>query len=129
MKNGQGNFVQLFEVKKMDKQYGYEFIKILNDWEGEEVNIKKKEKHDLDEAKMIFDHSELRLNGPTIDGYISPCVLQLQGKGEIKNNSDENQTLPYLNYEIPLDQTENVQINEKSLSFQTERGFYTIQKG
>ena len=100
---------------------------ILNNWREEELLITKKQNRDTDHATIKLGTAAFHQRSPSIDGYVSPFVLQLHGKGNVQINESQKEPIPYLTYDIPLDGSYKVDYGNGQLTIKTDEQTFTIE--
>lgn len=98
----------------------------LNKLNGKLIHITKEVNHDIDKTTMTLSGAALHERPATIDGYVSPYVLQLHGKGKINTTHAQYEELPYEIYEIPLSNKLHTHVQPNHISIKTNEGSYTI---
>ncbi len=98
----------------------------LNNLNGKLIHITKEVNRDTDKTTMTLSRANLHERPPTIDGYVSPYVLQIHGKGRIGTSSAQYEQIPYETYEIPLTNKLHTHVQPNHISIKTEDGTYTI---
>ncbi|HHY74395.1 MAG TPA: hypothetical protein GX497_14455 [Bacillus bacterium] len=99
----------------------------LNKLNGKLVHITKEVNRDIDETALTLSGANLHERPKTIDGYVSPYVLQLHGKGRIGTDNAQYREIPYETYEIPLTNKLHTHVQPNHISIKTEDGTYTIK--
>jgi hypothetical protein len=105
-------------------------IELLSDWLKNNMNkrilIRKQEQEDLDEVLIHLKLIEYKgERNDAIDDYTSHSALLLHGNGSVITNGVEVD-LPSDTFEIPLNGLKQPEVNQDSLSFETERAHYLI---
>ncbi|NSL51965.1 hypothetical protein [Calidifontibacillus erzurumensis] len=103
-----------------------ELEKTLNQLNGKVIQIKKEMNRDVDVTTMTLSSAALHERPPTIDGYVSPYVLRLKGKGKISTSDGQYEQIPYDLYEIPLTDKLHTHVNPNHISIKTEEATFTI---
>lgn len=98
----------------------------LNKLNGKLIHITKEVNRDTDETSLTLSGATLHKRTSTIDGYVSPYVLQLHGKGKINTTHAQYEQIPYETYEIPLSNKLHTHIQPNHISIKTDDGTYTI---
>jgi hypothetical protein len=120
----------LSEVKKMTNPWGIQVAEVLQNldgWQGSKLLVRKVENGDYDETSMQLSATDFMQNQPTMDGYISPYVIRLQGDGEVVMDS-MTADLPMSSYEIAMSEVYDVDVQNNMIRLRTDRGDYTITK-
>lgn len=104
-----------------------ELQETLNKLNGKVVHITKEVNRDIDETTMTLSGATLHERPPTIDGYVSPYVLQLHGKGRTATDHAQFQQVPNETYEIPLINKLHTHVQPNHISIKTNDGTYTIK--
>ncbi|OZM58061.1 hypothetical protein CIB95_00335 [Lottiidibacillus patelloidae] len=104
-----------------------EVLQNLEGWQGSKLLVRKVENGDFDETSVQLSATDFMQNQPTMDGYISPYVIRLQGDGEVIMDS-MTADLPMSSYEIAMGEVYNVDIDNNMIHLRTDRGDYTITK-
>jgi len=102
-------------------------ISSLKAWDGSQVLISKEENGDRDQTIMKLDKISLADHGDTIDDYVSPLSLQLEGNGRAIM-SDTEVPMPSSTYDIPIDELYDAHFDGMRLYMSTGRGSYTISR-
>lgn len=99
----------------------------LNRWTGKLIHITKNQNRDQDETTMTLSGATFHERPRTIDGYVSPFVLQLHGKGRISTEHAQFEQIPYETYEIPLSNQHLATFGSDEIIIKTEDSSYTIK--
>lgn len=100
-------------------------ISSLSAWDGKQILISKDENGDRDQTVLRLDDISIINRGETIDNYVSPASLKLQGDGyAILNDTDV--PMPSASYDIPIDAVYDAHFDGMRLYLSTDRGSYTI---
>lgn len=99
----------------------------LNSWNGKLIHITKQQNRDIDETTMTLSGVNFHERQPTIDGYVSPFVLQLHGKGRMATDHAQYEKIPYETFEIPLTEQHQINLQKNQIQIQTTDRNYTIK--
>jgi hypothetical protein len=116
------------EVDRDDKLQIEELMAFLNQWNGQEVQIIKEEDGDMDLTVMTLNQTSLIERTPTIDGYVSPLSLRMEGNGYVVHENNHLEELPLATFDIPVDSLREDHFDGTRLTLLTDRGTYTISK-
>jgi hypothetical protein len=114
----------------MSNQWGIQVAEVLQSlegWQGSKLLVQKVENGDLDETTVQLSNADFSQNKPTMDGYIAPYVISLQGDGEVVTDS-MTADLPLSSYEIAMSEVYDVNVQNNIIYLRTDRGDYTITK-
>jgi hypothetical protein len=103
-----------------------EFNQLLNQWNGQSIKVSKHEMNDLDETLMDLEHISYANNTRRIDDYEAKHALQLNGSGNIIDDTNDLQSLPASSYEIPLEDNTLYAFDGSRFLLRTSRGVYQI---
>lgn len=99
----------------------------LNAWDGQQILISKEENGDQDQTVMRLNEVSLNERGQTIDGYVSPVSLLLEGDGRAVME-DTDVPMPSSSYDIPVNEIYDAHFDGLRLYVSTNRGSYTISR-
>ncbi|GAB7386904.1 hypothetical protein BSNK01_07400 [Bacillaceae bacterium] len=100
---------------------------LLDEWRGSPIAITKEEDGDVDQTIMTLDKTTFVERAPTIDGYVSPLSLRLDGEGRtILETSAAD--LPYASYDIPVEEVYDLHFDGGQIHLTTSRGAYRISR-
>ncbi|HEX7066523.1 MAG TPA: hypothetical protein VF199_15740 [Bacillales bacterium] len=102
-----------------------ELISFLKTWDGKQILISKEENGDRDQTVINLENISMASRGETIDGYVSPISLQLQGQGRAVM-SDTEVPMPSTTYDIPITDLHDAHFDGMRFYMSTDRGTYTI---
>jgi len=105
-----------------------ELIARLEQWNGQEVQIVKEEDGDIDLTLMTLNKTSLIERTPTMDGYVSPLSLRMEGEGSVVHADHQQEELPSAAFDIPVDRLHDNHFDGTRLMLTTDRGTYTISK-
>lgn len=112
----------------MNEHNNHDVQNFLTGWENNEITITKEQNRDIDITKMKLNSAAFHERHPTIDGYVAPFVLQLHGSGSVMTDNNNYEPLPYLTFDIPMDEEYQSHISNEQLHIQTEDSKYTISR-
>lgn len=104
-----------------------ELLSFLKTWDGKQILISKEENGDRDQTIINLENITMANQGETIDGYVSPISLQLQGEGRAVM-SDTEVPMPSTTYDIPISALQDAHFDGMRFYMSTDRGNYTISK-
>ncbi|MDY0404326.1 hypothetical protein P5G51_001870 [Virgibacillus sp. 179-BFC.A HS] len=99
----------------------------LQEWCGNEITVEKDELRDKDRIHMHLASISYDKNTRKIDDYQATYTLRLHGEGNVQTDKKE-QTLPQDVYEIPLEDTATVQMQDQAIILETDRGHYRLTR-
>lgn len=104
-----------------------EFNELLQQWNGQQIKIVKREMDDTDE--ILLDLKGISFTkSESIDDYIPRYSLQLNGSGVIETTMNNYEALPSETFEIPLEEEATYEFDGTRFTISSSRGIYTIER-
>lgn len=100
----------------------------LSKWKQNEISVHKQQNRDTDLTMLQLGDVTLHKRPKTIDGYVSPFVLQLHGSGRNITSETTSAPLPYETYEITLEENFKANFQENKITIESDDVHYTITK-
>jgi hypothetical protein len=104
-----------------------EIVNALKAWDDQQILISREENGNLDQTVITLNDISIDDHGETIDGYVSPVSLLLEGNGRAVME-DTDVPMPSSTYDIPIDQVYDAHFDGIRLFVTTDRGSYTITR-